>query len=42
MNYERPLQNIIVQQLKLIDTTLSGQVTGTNIDMADENKTQLI
>merc|ERR1711873_363826 len=42
MNYERPLQIIIVQQLKLIDTTLSGQVTGTNIDMADENKTQLI
>merc|ERR1711867_291356 len=42
MNYERPLQNIIVQQLKLIDTTLSGQVTGTNIDLADENKTQMI
>merc|ERR1712240_463487 len=42
MNYERPLQNIIVQQLKLIDRTLSGQVTGTNIDMADENKTQML
>merc|ERR1712243_323984 len=40
MNYERPLQNIIVQQLKLIDTTLSGQVTGTNIDMSDESQTQ--
>ena len=41
MNYERPLQNIIVQQIKLIDRTLSGLVTGTNINMADENQTQM-
>ena len=39
MNYERPLQNIIVQQIKLIDKTLSGLVTGTNINMADKAQT---
>ena len=41
MNYERPLQNIIVQQIKLIDKTLSGLVTVTNINMADETQTQM-
>merc|ERR1711873_88162 len=41
MNYERPLQNIIVQQIKLIDKSLSGLVTGTNINMADEKQTQM-
>ena len=40
MNYERPLQNIIVQQIKLIDKTLSGMLTGTNINMADESQAQ--
>ena len=38
MNYERPLQNIIVQQVKLIDRTLSGLNTGTNINLTDQNQ----
>ena len=31
MNYERPLHEMIVQTVKLIDKTLSGEPTGTNI-----------
>lgn len=38
MNYERPMQNIIVQQVKLIDRTLSGLITGTNINLTDQNQ----
>ena len=42
MNYERPLQEIIIQQIKIIDKTLSGLLTGTNINMADETQTQQV
>ena len=38
LNYERPLQNIIVQHIKLIDKTLSGILTGSNINMAEGNQ----
>ena len=31
MNYEIPLQEMIVQQIKLIDKTLSSELTRTNI-----------
>ena len=36
MNYERPLQEMIVQQIKLIDKTLSDLFTDTNTNMADD------
>ena len=42
MNYERPLQEIIIQQIKIIDKTLSGLLTGTNINMADDTQTQTL
>ena len=42
MNYERPLQEIIIQQIKIIDKTLSGLLTGTNINMADDTQTQSV
>ena len=42
MNYEKPLQEIIIQQIKIIDKTLSGLLTGTNINMADEMQTQQV
>ena len=42
MNYKRPLQEIIIQQIKIIDKTLSGLLTGTNINMADESHTQKV
>ena len=32
------MQNIIVQQVKLIDRTLSGLITGTNINLTDQNQ----
>ena len=31
MNYERPLHDMIVNTVKLIDKTLSGELTGTNV-----------
>ena len=40
MNHERPLQEIIIQQIKLIDKTLIGLHTGTTINMADDTQTQ--
>ena len=41
MNYERPLQEMIVQQIKLIDKTLSNELTGTNV-MPREAQVQAI
>lgn len=41
MNSERPLQEMIVQQVKLIDKTLSGELTGTNI-MPNETHIQTL
>ena len=35
MNYERPLQDMIVHTVKLIDKTLSGELTGTNVMPGD-------
>ena len=42
MNYERPLQEIIIQQIKIIDKTLSGLLTGTNINMFNYTQTQTL
>ena len=38
LNYEKPLQSIIVQQMKTIDQIMSGILTGSNIDMSENNQ----
>ena len=42
MNYERPLQEIIIQQIKIIDKTLSGLLISTKINIADDTQTQTL
>ena len=36
------MQEIIIQQIKIIDKALSGLLTGTNINMADDTQTQTL